>query len=89
MAQSLRATDVLDRFFLEMRCKIVDLAAAFDRIDRAAGSAELVEDERLGQLREAVTALLELRGDRTERVQMIFSDAYEPNWPRPAKQGGR
>lgn len=87
MAQTLRASDVLDRFFLEMRCKVVDLAAAFDRIDRAAGSAELVEDERLGQLREAVTALLELRADRAERVQMIFSDAYEPHWPRPARRG--
>ena len=33
------AADVLDRDFLSMRCRLIELAAALDRIDRAQGSA--------------------------------------------------
>ena len=33
------AMDVLDRDFLETRCKILEIAATLDRIDRAPGAA--------------------------------------------------
>ncbi|MEP0841263.1 MAG: hypothetical protein HRF43_00970 [Phycisphaerae bacterium] len=80
------AEAVLDRYFLDMRAKVLDVAATLDRIDRADGSRTVRRDGRLGQLREAIGVLLSDEGDRAARVQMIFSDPYEPNWPRPPRR---
>ena len=78
MPPLLSAPEVLNREFLEIRCKILELAAAFDRLERADGSVE--EDPRLGRLREALEVLLEQSNDRAEQVQMIFSREYEEDW---------
>ncbi|MCC7290672.1 MAG: hypothetical protein IT449_01270 [Phycisphaerales bacterium] len=72
----------LDRFFLEMRSRVLDVAAALDRVDAAApqrldGGAD---DARLTQLRESLRILLECGHDRAERVLLVFSDAYDPAW---------
>ena len=74
---------VLDRYFLEMRCKVLDVAAALDRIDRAGGAAKVAADRRMQQLREAVGTLRTDDDSRAERVQQIFSLAYDPEWARP------
>ncbi len=74
---------MLNREFLEIRCKILELAAAFDRLERADGSVE--EDPRMARLREALTAVLEQSGDRAEQVQMIFSRTYEDDWQQKFK----
>ena len=71
---------VLDRCYLEMRAKVLELGAAFDRIERAGG---MPDDERLRRLAEAIAVLSDRRPERAERIQMIFSDKYEPNWTRP------
>jgi hypothetical protein len=76
----LSASEVLNREFLDIRCKILDLAAAFDRLTRAEGS--VADDPRLARLREALTIVLEQPHDRAERVQMIFSREYDVNWQR-------
>ena len=47
------AKQVLDREFLEIRCKILEIAAALDRLERAEGALE--GDPRMELLRE-VTA---------------------------------
>lgn len=78
MPPLLSAPEVLNREFLEIRCKILELAAAFDRLQRADGSIE--DDPRLARLREAISVLLDKSGDRAEQVQMIFSRAYDDNW---------
>jgi hypothetical protein len=78
MPPLLSAPEVLNREFLEIRCKILELAAAFDRLDRADGSID--DDPRLARLREALGVLLEESGDRAEQVQMIFSREYEEDW---------
>src|SRR3954454_6904575 len=74
MPPLLSAPEVLNREFLEIRCEILDLAAAFDRLDRADGS--VAEDPRAARLREALSVVLESTGDRAEQVQMIFSRDY-------------
>ncbi len=74
----LSAPEVLNRDFLEIRCKILDLAAAFDRLQRADGS--IADDPRLARLREALATVLERTDDRAEQVQMIFSRDYDDNW---------
>jgi len=83
MPPLLSAPEVLNREFLEIRCKILELAAAFDRLERADGSVE--EDPRMARLREALTTLLEQSQDRAEQVQMIFSRTYEDDWQKKFK----
>jgi len=78
MPAPMPAPDVLDREFLEIRAKILQVAASFDRIDRGDGSVE--GDPRMALYREAIEVLLDDAPDRAERIQMIFSRQYEDNW---------
>lgn len=71
-------SEVTDRYFLEMRCRVLDLAAALDRLDRAQGAAN--GDPRLARLREAITILSSDELGRAERVQLAFSREYDPGW---------
>jgi len=60
--------DVLDRYFLEHRAKLIDIAAFLDRLDRADGD----EDFRAEAFRKALD---ELAGsDRAKLVLLAFSD---------------
>jgi hypothetical protein len=83
MPVPLSAPEILNREFLETRCKILELAAAFDRLARAEGS--VADDPRLVRLYEALRAVRELDEDRAERVQMIFSRAYDEKWQSTLK----
>jgi hypothetical protein len=74
------ATEVLERDFLESRCKILEVAAILDRIDRAPARHGEHPDARLAQLRSALEALLEPGPGRAETVQRIFSLEYDPRW---------
>jgi hypothetical protein len=76
------ATAVLEQDFLETRCKILEIAATLDRIDRAPARHGEHPDPRVGQLRQAVEALLEPGPGRSETVQRIFSLEYNPAWRR-------
>jgi len=78
MPTPLAAADLFNREFLEIRAKILQLAAHFDRIDRASGDAS--PDPRLAGIRAALAVLQEDRPDRAERVQLIFSRPYESTW---------
>jgi hypothetical protein len=71
----------LDAFFLEARCKLLDLAALLDRIDRGGGGVD--GDARLARIRQALEVLREETGERAERIQRLFSLEYDPNWERP------
>jgi len=73
----------LDAYFLEARCKLLDLAAILDRIDRGEGSNEVEKDPRLTAIRQALEVLRDESGGRAERIQRIFSLDYDPNWERP------
>jgi len=75
---------VLDRYFLEMRCKVLDVAAALDRLNRASGAKSSPADRRLVQLDEAIGVLSRVDSGRAETIQQIFSLPYDPEWPRPA-----
>ncbi len=77
------ADAVLNREFLEIRSRVLELAAALDRIDRSPEPAGHQPDRRLAQVRRSIEALLEPGPDRAETVQRIFSLEYDPNWVRP------
>jgi len=74
----MNAPQILDRQFLETRAKILQIAADLDRLDRAEGPID--GDPRAAQLREGLEALLAEGPGRAERVQMIFSRQYDPEW---------
>ncbi len=78
MSIPMTASEVLDREFLEIRAKILEVAAALDRLERAEGSVS--EDPRLRRLLEAVERLREERADRAEQVQLLFSRPYQDDW---------
>ena len=78
MSIPLTAKEVLDREYLEIRAKILELAAAFDRLDRAEGAVE--GDPRLSNVREALDLLIQDQADRAEQVQLVFSRVYEEDW---------
>ena len=73
-------TRVLDRDFLDTRARILEVAAALDRVDRAPERPGTPPDRRLAQLRQAVEALLEPGPGRAETIQRLFSLEYDPQW---------
>ena len=75
----LPANTVLEGHFLEVRSKLLDLAAILDRIDRGGG----VNDPRLDRLRQAVELLSAGGPDQAAKVQELFSLPYDPSWERP------
>lgn len=80
MTSPLTAPQVLERHFLEARSKILDLAATMDRLQRADPSGMLASDPRLDLLRRGLEIVLSPEAGRAERLQMLFSDAYVPDW---------
>jgi hypothetical protein len=74
------ATEVLERDFLEARCKILEIAAILDRIDRAPARHGGHPDPRMSHLRQALDALLEADPGRAETIQRIFSREFDPSW---------
>jgi hypothetical protein len=78
MAAGRNSADVLDQEFLPIRAKILEVAAALDRLDRAAGS--LAADARRAQLQAAIQVLLRPEDARAEQVQLVFSRPFEEGW---------
>ena len=78
MPTPMTAPAVLDREFLEIRAKLLELAASFDRMDRGEGTVE--GDPRLALFREALEVLLSDLPNRAEEIQIIFSRQYEDDW---------
>lgn len=76
------AGQVLDRHFLEIRCGLLDLAAALDRIERSDAFVSAKADARLRQIQEALKILSSDGSDRAERIQLLFSDEYRAGWNR-------
>ncbi len=75
MPASIAAPASLDREFLGIRCRLIELAAALDRIDRAKDSA--AGDPRPAQIRRSLEILAADGPNRAEQVQMLFSLPYE------------
>jgi len=75
MPTPLSASQTLEREFLGFRCRLIELAATLDRLDRAEGRVN--DDPRMTQIRRALEVLAADVPDRTERVQMLFSLPYQ------------
>jgi hypothetical protein len=79
MPRPLPAPQTLNREFLEIRAKILELAASLDRLDRGDGDVEA--DPRMKLVRGGLQILTEpADADRAERLQLLFSQPYEDGW---------
>jgi hypothetical protein len=78
MTVPVEAPELLDREFLEVRAKLLQIAATFDRMDRAEGS--VADDPRMKRLHQALEILLNDAPDRAEQIQLLFSRTYEDEW---------
>ncbi|UCF15491.1 MAG: hypothetical protein JSW59_18990 [Phycisphaerales bacterium] len=70
----LTSRQVVDRYFLEHRAKLIDIAAFLDRVDRSGGMAAADIDYRVAALLRALDVLSQGQGDRAARILAIFSD---------------
>jgi len=61
---------VLDLYFMDARCKLIELAAFLDRAERTPGA----DDFRLSAFRDALKELDKPGKNRAERVLQAFSD---------------
>ena len=77
----LSAQRVLDEYFLDTRCMLLEIAATLDRYDASAGrdGAQGEIDPRLAGIREALDMLAdrEAQTDRTEKLLRLFSDPVD------------
>lgn len=78
MSEPMTAPQILDREFLEIRAKILELAASFDRMDRGDGAVE--NDMRMKTIRKGVEILQTDAPNRAEQLQLLFSREYEADW---------
>ena len=72
------AKEILDREFLDIRSRILDVASSLDRIHRAEG--EVADDVRMQNLSEALRIALSEDSHRAERIQLLFSREYDEDW---------
>lgn len=69
---------IMNREFLELRAKLLDIAASLDRIDRAEG--EIEDDPRMPLLAEAIVIIAKDAPDRALQIQQLFSREFDPQW---------
>lgn len=62
---------VLDLYFMEVRAKVIDLAAFLDRVDRATGDADF-------RLKGFHAALAELQSKSPERAKSVLLALSDP-----------
>ncbi len=74
---------IVDREFLPIRAKILEIAASLDRAERATGDP--TTDPRWQQLESGLRLLLQKKGDRAEHIQMLFSHPYDTQWRETLK----
>ena len=68
---------VVDRYFMEHRAKLLDVAAFLDRIDRSEAPSDADDDFRVEALQRAIALLIDEKGERAKRVLELFSDPSE------------
>ena len=80
MPQIITAPKVLDREFLGVRARLIELGAALDRMGRASGFVG--GDPRGEIIRQAAEILVGKASNKAEQIQLLFSLPYEENWQR-------
>ncbi|MDB6111645.1 MAG: hypothetical protein JWR69_3395 [Pedosphaera sp.] len=61
---------ILDLYFMDARCKLIDLASFIDRVERSEGE----EDFRMTAFRNALTELSKGNQEKAKQVLLALSD---------------
>jgi hypothetical protein len=69
--------DVVERYFLENRARLLEIAAFLDRVDRTASPEEGKADFRYRAMIKALEILLATQENRARALQLSFSDPSE------------
>jgi hypothetical protein len=78
-----KAIDIFEQTFLLTRAKLLEVAAALDRLDRSDGSDAVANDSRMKQIRQAVDVIQNQDSNRAEQIQLLFSESYDEGWVHP------
>ncbi len=80
------APEILQESFLEVRAKLLEVAATLDRIDHAATvNGESVDDAKRDQIDQAIHILLRNDATRANDLQLLFSRDYDSQWRKRMK----
>ncbi|MEM1069271.1 MAG: hypothetical protein AAGG48_28210 [Planctomycetota bacterium] len=77
------AKEILEAKFLDVRAKLLEVAATLDRIDRSADEDAPLDasvQPTRDRLDDGIRILLSEGPDRAERMQRLFSREYEDDW---------
>lgn len=74
------ANQIIEREYLELRSRILQLAASFDRIERADGTGSEAAAENLDKITQGLKILLDEQTEKAKRVQLLFSREYSEDW---------
>ena len=76
----MNSDQILDREFLEIRAKVLEVAASLDRIDRAQG--DVSSDPRMKLISDGIEIIATAQTDpvRAEKIQLLFSREYDAKW---------
>jgi hypothetical protein len=69
-----RASELLDLYFLDLRSHLLEVAAGFDRIERAPEGDRMLADPRIENMLLALDILKERGAARACRFLELFSD---------------
>ncbi len=86
-SMSQTASQILQNEFHSARAKIIELAAIFDRLDRAGGG--LQGNPQFEKLLAGVELLMQSQPGRAEQIQLLMSRPYEPEWREWLKETSR
>ena len=74
----MNSNEIMDREFLVIRAKLLEVGAALDRLERAEG--DVSNDNRLQLIRDAIELVASDNSHRAERIQLLFSREYDESW---------
>jgi hypothetical protein len=74
----MNSNEILEREFLEIRCKVLEVGAALDRIERAEG--DVSKDPKMSLIKEAIQVLASGDNHLAEKIQLLFSREYDQAW---------
>ena len=78
---------VVDRYFLEHRAKLLDVAAFLDRLDRSDAPESSDEDFRVEAMQRAIQLLVDEKGERAKRILELLSDPTTDPIPAAPMKG--
>ncbi|SPD75376.1 conserved hypothetical protein [uncultured Desulfobacterium sp.] len=71
------ASELLDIYFLDIRSALLESAAALDRIERAAGGKDILDDPRIQDLKRACNIIMDGKNNRSEQILLLLSHPLE------------